>query len=444
MAWGQDKAGSDAMSTALQRLEEATKQGSQADVAEALCDVASIDYSASLDAEAENYATQAENLSRKEHLPVTLARALIIKANVCLFAETDSLFNRNDEGLEYALEAVSALETAQNDSLLMEAYCSASQLYVNKNRWNKTLDKEWYKLAGQYLDKAESIGSTIGSDKATRFLAYRMRYYRQANELDKAISYCENALAQVAEDDNLLKAQIYDHLTPLYAAAGLVDASVESHSAYVRYFTLYSRQTEADKLQELQGRYELDLKQTQIERKTYQFLFLLAIALLLLVLAVVLVHRNRRERRLREQAERDNIAKQELIEFMSSDLKNPLNSGINRIEEFVSKAGKMTEEQIADESHKLIEGEQKLSHDVAEYVSELVISRQKTAAGLGLSSRELEIIHLSLEGLSTQKIAEALNISVRTVSNHKSNIYDKMGVRTNAEMCKIARENGLN
>ena len=44
---------------------------------------------------------------------------------------------------------------------------------------------------------------------------------------------------------------------------------------------------------------------------------------------------------------------------------------------------------------------------------------------VSLSGRELEIIELVAEGLTTQEIAERLTISKRTVDNHVSNVFTK-------------------
>ncbi|MGH2417142.1 MAG: helix-turn-helix transcriptional regulator, partial [Candidatus Limnocylindria bacterium] len=49
-----------------------------------------------------------------------------------------------------------------------------------------------------------------------------------------------------------------------------------------------------------------------------------------------------------------------------------------------------------------------------------------------LTDRELEVIGCVAEGLSNERIAEQLSISVRTVERHLSNIYAKLGVEGKA------------
>lgn len=51
-----------------------------------------------------------------------------------------------------------------------------------------------------------------------------------------------------------------------------------------------------------------------------------------------------------------------------------------------------------------------------------------------LTSREKDILRLMSEGKSTSDIARAFSISTRTVSNHKQNIYSKLGVKSSIEL----------
>lgn len=50
-----------------------------------------------------------------------------------------------------------------------------------------------------------------------------------------------------------------------------------------------------------------------------------------------------------------------------------------------------------------------------------------------LSTRERQILVLIVEGLSNADIAERLGISEKTVRNHTSNLFDKLGVWTRAQ-----------
>ena len=61
-----------------------------------------------------------------------------------------------------------------------------------------------------------------------------------------------------------------------------------------------------------------------------------------------------------------------------------------------------------------------------------------------LTDREREILQLIARGESNAAIAEKLSISMKTVRNHVSNIYNKLQVADRAQAAIRAREAGLN
>jgi DNA-binding NarL/FixJ family response regulator len=61
-----------------------------------------------------------------------------------------------------------------------------------------------------------------------------------------------------------------------------------------------------------------------------------------------------------------------------------------------------------------------------------------------LTDREREILQLIARGQSNAAIAEQLSISLKTVRNHVSNIYNKLQVADRAQAAIRAREAGLN
>jgi pimeloyl-ACP methyl ester carboxylesterase/DNA-binding CsgD family transcriptional regulator len=60
-----------------------------------------------------------------------------------------------------------------------------------------------------------------------------------------------------------------------------------------------------------------------------------------------------------------------------------------------------------------------------------------------LSPREREVLGLVAEGLANAEIAERLAISDKTVRNHLSRVFDKLGVRTRAQAIVFARDRGF-
>ncbi len=61
----------------------------------------------------------------------------------------------------------------------------------------------------------------------------------------------------------------------------------------------------------------------------------------------------------------------------------------------------------------------------------------------GLTEREREVLTLIAEDETNQKIANQLNISVKTVERHRENIMGKLNLHTRTELVKYAIRKGL-
>jgi DNA-binding NarL/FixJ family response regulator len=69
------------------------------------------------------------------------------------------------------------------------------------------------------------------------------------------------------------------------------------------------------------------------------------------------------------------------------------------------------------------------------------INQNKTTESL--TPRETEILRLIVEGFTNRQIGQELNISVRTVEGHRSNISDKLGLHSRVELVRYAHQHGL-
>ena len=58
---------------------------------------------------------------------------------------------------------------------------------------------------------------------------------------------------------------------------------------------------------------------------------------------------------------------------------------------------------------------------------------------LGITPRELEILHLIARGMSTREIAAALFVSENTVKTHASRLFSKLGVNRRIQAVETAR-----
>jgi DNA-binding NarL/FixJ family response regulator len=61
----------------------------------------------------------------------------------------------------------------------------------------------------------------------------------------------------------------------------------------------------------------------------------------------------------------------------------------------------------------------------------------------GLTTRELEILQLIVDGKSNKEIATQLDLSANTVAVHRANIMDALGIHKTAELVVYAIRNGL-
>ena len=62
---------------------------------------------------------------------------------------------------------------------------------------------------------------------------------------------------------------------------------------------------------------------------------------------------------------------------------------------------------------------------------------------LPLTPRQVEVLHLLAQGLDNAAIAQRLVVTKRTVQNHVSNIYGKLGVTSRTEAALYAIRHGL-
>jgi DNA-binding NarL/FixJ family response regulator len=60
-----------------------------------------------------------------------------------------------------------------------------------------------------------------------------------------------------------------------------------------------------------------------------------------------------------------------------------------------------------------------------------------------LSERELDVLRLIASGQSLVQIADALNLSPKTITTYRARILEKVGVSSNAELGRYALESGL-
>jgi DNA-binding NarL/FixJ family response regulator len=81
-----------------------------------------------------------------------------------------------------------------------------------------------------------------------------------------------------------------------------------------------------------------------------------------------------------------------------------------------------------------------------EIVLDSQLSRSSVLKGersYALTTRELEILQLIVDGKSNKEIASHLNLSANTVAVHRANMMDALGIHKTAELVVYAIRNGL-
>jgi pimeloyl-ACP methyl ester carboxylesterase/DNA-binding CsgD family transcriptional regulator len=110
--------------------------------------------------------------------------------------------------------------------------------------------------------------------------------------------------------------------------------------------------------------------------------------------------------------------------------------------------------ELDSKNHILLETEpawERFCSEVLDFMNLEDASHLKSAGGgrgedpafASLSPREREVLALITEGLSNAAIAERLAISEKTVRNHVSNLFDKLGVWTRAQAMVFAHDHGF-
>jgi len=94
--------------------------------------------------------------------------------------------------------------------------------------------------------------------------------------------------------------------------------------------------------------------------------------------------------------------------------------------------------QLVEAIRKVAGGGAFISAEVAQQLALGAMPDAKGPPHTTLSDREFQIFRMIADGLGVSDIAERLNLSVKTVSTHKSNILHKMGMSTQAELIRYA------
>lgn len=93
-------------------------------------------------------------------------------------------------------------------------------------------------------------------------------------------------------------------------------------------------------------------------------------------------------------------------------------------------------DQICDGILRILEGNKIFADEVMKAI-------ETSPQGAKLTARELEVLQNIARGKSNREIAEALNISPKTIDNHRANLMRKMDTHSTATLLVRAMRDGL-
>ncbi len=102
------------------------------------------------------------------------------------------------------------------------------------------------------------------------------------------------------------------------------------------------------------------------------------------------------------------------------------------------------QDEIVEAIYKTAKGEKFMCGKIANAVlnEKTVNTAEYSCQGMNISDREMEIITLIAEGYSNKEVADKLFLSTHTVTTHRKNIMNKLGVNNTAGLVLFAvREN---
>jgi two-component system NarL family response regulator len=109
-----------------------------------------------------------------------------------------------------------------------------------------------------------------------------------------------------------------------------------------------------------------------------------------------------------------------------------------------------TKDELISAIRKIARGSKYFSSDVSEALMDIMAESNKKQKSVNeiiqrdqLTPREIEIIKLLAEGMSSPDIAKKLFRSSRTIDTHRTNIMKKIGVHNIAGLIKYAIQNGI-
>lgn len=113
----------------------------------------------------------------------------------------------------------------------------------------------------------------------------------------------------------------------------------------------------------------------------------------------------------------------------------------------IGASGYLTKGASADELLSAIKavhrGERYIGSEIAQQLALSLLPGTPASPFQDLTSRELEVTLMLIQGMKANSIGEVLKLSPKTIATHKYRIYDKVGVRNEVDLLRLALRYGL-
>lgn len=92
---------------------------------------------------------------------------------------------------------------------------------------------------------------------------------------------------------------------------------------------------------------------------------------------------------------------------------------------------------------RVVSGQRYISSEIAQQLALAPYSDSENQIFSALSKREMQIVLMTVNGLGPSEIADLLSLSPKTVSSYRHRIFDKLDVKNDVGLMKLALQHGI-
>jgi len=100
-------------------------------------------------------------------------------------------------------------------------------------------------------------------------------------------------------------------------------------------------------------------------------------------------------------------------------------------------------DEIVHAIHEVLANRHYITPEIAQLLAMSQVDDSGESPFESLSARELQVMLLMLEGRKINEISEQLCLSPKTVSTYRHRLHDKVGVKSDVELARLALFHGL-